>query len=84
MPKFYHWANAMPANEVYPNSDRHLVWRLQSSTPLLCSCAFILEAISLSLSSLGIYHRCHYALLAQEQQVKTFHERVGNASTLES
>jgi hypothetical protein len=79
IPGFYHWSYALPANELY----RTLldIWsggcnpQLYISLPVL----FSLEVVALSLSSLGIYRRCHYAVLAGEAQQKAFREKLDAA-----
>ena len=82
-PKFYYWAYAMPANEAYRTLTD--IWsggcnpQLRYSLPVL----FALEIISSSLSCLGVYRRCHLALLAQEQQEKAFRERLESALKFE-
>jgi hypothetical protein len=44
---------------------------------------FVLWLSSFSLSSLGIYRRCHYAVLAEEHKEKEFQERVSTAIAVE-
>jgi hypothetical protein len=83
IPRFYRWSYAMPANAAYRTLTD--IWskgcnpQLRYSLPIL----FTLEIVSLSLSSLGVYRRCHYALLGQKEQEKSFHERVDIALKFE-
>ncbi|RDW91728.1 hypothetical protein BP5796_02893 [Coleophoma crateriformis] len=75
-PGFYRWAYAMPAHEVYQALTD--IWsrgcnpQLHYALPIL----FSLELLGLFLGALGVYHRCHYATLAEEQQEKALSERV--------
>lgn len=79
IPGFYHWSYALPANEVY----RTLldIWsggcypQLHISLPVL----FSWEIAVFVFSSLGIYRRCHLAIIARESQQKAFHEKLDAA-----
>ena len=79
IPYFYRGSYAMPANQVYRTLTD--IWsggcypQLHLSLPIL----FSLEIVALSLSSLGIYRRCHYAVLAGEAQQKAFREKLDAA-----
>jgi hypothetical protein len=79
MPGFYRWSYAMPANELYATLLD--IWsggcypRLHISLPIL----FSFEVAMLALSSLGIYRRCHYAVVAGELQQKAFREKLDAA-----
>ena len=74
MPKFYHWGYAIPANEVY----RVLIdiWsggcnpKLYIALPVL----FSWEVAGLLLSSIGVFRRCHMAVMEGDiQEKKTSH-----------
>ena len=75
-PGFYKWGYAMPAHEVYQVLidiwSRGCNPRLFYALPIL----FSLEIIGLLLSALGVYRRCHYAVIADERQARQFQERV--------
>jgi hypothetical protein len=83
MPGFYHWSYTVPANEAF----RTLldIWsggcnpQLHIALPVL----FSLEVVSLLFSSLGVYRRCHYAVIADEVQQKAFREKLDTALSLE-
>lgn len=83
MPGFYHWSYAVPANEAF----RTLldIWsggcepQLHIALPVL----FSLEVVSFLLSSLGVYRRCHNAVVADEVQQKAFREKLDAALSLE-
>ncbi|RDL36047.1 Uncharacterized protein BP5553_06659 [Venustampulla echinocandica] len=82
-PGFYRWAYVMPAHEVYQVLTD--IWsggcnpQLRYALPIL----FSLELIGLVLSGLGVYRRCHYALLAEENQEIAFHRRLDAAMDFE-
>lgn len=82
-PGFYKWAYAMPAHEVYLVLTD--VWsrgcnpKLHYALPIL----FALELLGLFFSALGVYRRCHYAVLAEEAQEAAFRERVDAALVFE-
>lgn len=80
---FYRWAYMIPAHEVF--SILIDIWSggceptLRYSLPVL----FALEISSMTLSSLGVYRRAHYAVLAEEHKQKEFKERVDAAMATE-
>ena len=82
-PGFYRWAYAMPAHEVYQTLTD--IWsrgcnpQLYYALPIL----FTLEVIGLALSALGVYRRCHYATIAEENQESAFQKRVSDAVEFE-
>jgi hypothetical protein len=75
-PSFFKWAYAIPAHEVYQVLND--IWsggcnpKLYYALPIL----FSLELSSLFLSALGVYRRCHYAVIAEEAQKASFQERL--------
>ena len=80
---FYRWAYMIPAHEAYQvlidiwsdGCNPHLRYAL----PVL----FVLELSSLCWSSLGVYRRCHYAVIAQEIKEKEFQDRLDTAMELQ-
>jgi hypothetical protein len=82
-PAFYRWAYAMPAHEVYQVLidiwSRGCNPQLSYALPIL----FALELIGLVLSGLGVYRRCHYAIIAEEAQEQAFRERLDAAIAFE-
>lgn len=82
-PGFYRWAYAMPAHEVYITLID--IWsggcnpHLSYSLPIL----FALEVLGWLLSALGIYRRCHYAVVAEMAQEDAFQERLNAAMAFE-
>jgi Protein of unknown function (DUF3533) len=82
-PAFYRWAYAIPAHEVYQVLidiwSRGCNPQLSYALPIL----FGLELIGLVLSGLGVFRRCHYALIAEERQEQTFRERLDAAMAFE-
>ena len=82
-PGFYKWAYAIPAHEAYQVLTD--IWsggcnpQLRYALPIL----FSLEVTGLFLSGVGIYRRCHYAVLAEEAQEASFKERLNAAMTFE-
>ena len=80
---FYRWGYVMPAHEVYQVLvdiwSRGCNPRLHYALPVL----FVLELSSFTLSSLGVYRRCHYAVFAEERKEKEFQERLDTAMELE-
>lgn len=82
-PAFYQWAYIMPAHEVYQILTD--IWsrgcnpQLSYALPVL----FALELSGLLLSGLGVYRRCHYAMIAEETQEKAFRERLDAAMAFE-
>lgn len=73
----------MPAYEVYQVLTD--IWsrgcnpQLYYALPIL----FTLEIVALLLSTLGVYRRCHYAVLAEEAQVQAFRTRLDAAMAFE-
>jgi hypothetical protein len=53
--------------------------RLKYALPVL----FVLWLSSFLLSSLGVYRRCHYAVIAEEHKEKEFKERISTAIAIE-
>lgn len=82
-PKFYWWAYAMPAHEAYQTLID--IWssgcnhQLYYSLPTL----FSFEITGLVLSALGVYRRCHYAVIAAEGQEAAFRARLETAMAFE-
>ena len=82
-PAFYRWAYVMPAHETYQVLTD--IWsggcnpQLHYALPIL----FSLEVTGLLLSGVGIYRRCHYAILAEEAQEASFKERLDAAMSFE-
>ncbi len=82
-PGFYKWAYAMPAHEVYlilidiwsSGCNPHLSYAL----PIM----FSLEVVGWGLSALGVYRRCHYAVIAEEMAQQAFQERLDEAMAFE-
>jgi hypothetical protein len=82
-PAFYRWAYAIPAHEVYQILID--IWsggcnpQLRYALPIL----FVWEVIGFAFSSLGVYRRCHYAVIAEEAQENAFNERLKTALAFE-
>jgi hypothetical protein len=82
-PAFYRWAYVMPAHEVYQVLVD--IWsggcnpQLRYALPIL----FSWEVIGLAFSTLGVYRRCHYAVIAEEAQENAFNERLNTAMAFE-
>lgn len=82
-PGFYKWAYAMPAHEVYltlidiwsGGCNPHLSYTL----PIL----FSLEVLGWFLSSVGVYRRCHYAVIAEQAAQNAFQDRLNTAMEFE-
>jgi hypothetical protein len=53
--------------------------QLHIALPIL----FSLEIVSFSLCSLGVYRRCHYAVVAEEIEQKAFREKLDAALSFE-
>jgi hypothetical protein len=74
--RFYRWSFAMPAHEVYQTLID--IWsggcnpQLYYALPIL----FTLEVVGLLLGAMGVYRRCHYAVLAEEAAEAAFRERL--------
>lgn len=81
-PGFYKVGYAIPAHEVYQVLTD--IWshgcnpQLHHALPVL----FSWEVVGLVLSALGVFRRCHYATVVEEQQVEAFRERVEAAVEL--
>lgn len=82
-PGFYKWGYAMPAHEVYQALvdiwSRGCNPQLYHALPIL----FVMELLGLLLSALGVYRRCHYAIIAEEVQEHAFQERLEGAMAFE-
>jgi hypothetical protein len=80
---FYRWAYVMPAHEVYQVLidiwSRGCNPQLHYALPIL----FALELTGLVLSGLGVFRRCHYAVIAEEAQAASFQERLDIAMAFE-
>lgn len=82
-PRFYRWSYAMPAHEVFQTAID--IWsggcnpQLYYALPIL----FVLEIIGLVLGAVGVYRRCHYAVIAEEAADAAFRDRVRVAVALE-
>ncbi|KNG87670.1 hypothetical protein ANOM_004133 [Aspergillus nomiae NRRL 13137] len=78
-PGFYQWGYALPAHSIFQVLVD--IWsggcnpQLDYALPVL----FAYELIALTLSSVGVYRRAHYAVLAKETEEKTWKERVAAA-----
>lgn len=78
-PDFYRWAYAIPAHEVYQVMVD--IWsggcnpQLYYALPIL----FSWEILGLVFSTLGVYRRCHYAVIAEEAEQKAFDARLKTA-----
>lgn len=81
--RFYRWAYVMPAHEVYQVLTD--IWsrgcnpQLYYALPIL----FALELSGLFFSALGVYRRCHFAVIAQEAEEKAFRAHVDTALAFE-
>ncbi|KAH8908305.1 hypothetical protein BR93DRAFT_876619 [Coniochaeta sp. PMI_546] len=75
-PAFYRVGYALPAHETYQVLTD--IWsrgcnpRLGVALPVM----FAWELVALCFSALGVFRRCHYATVAQEEQEGQFRERV--------
>jgi len=75
-PAFYHIGYVFPAHEVFQVLTD--IWsggcnpQLHYALPIL----FAWELVSLVLSGLGVFRRCHFATLGEEMQAKEFKERL--------
>lgn len=78
-PGFYQWGYALPAHSIFQVLVD--IWsdgcnpQLDYALPVL----FAYEVIGLTLSSIGVYRRAHYAVIAKETEEKTWKERVAAA-----
>jgi hypothetical protein len=82
-PGFFKWSYAMPAHEAFLTLID--IWsggcnpHLSITLPIL----FSLEVVGWFLSGVGVYRRCHYAVIAEEAQQNAFQERVNSAMEFE-
>jgi hypothetical protein len=82
-PRFYRWSYAIPAHEVFQVLID--IWsggcnpQLYYALPVL----FVLEIIGLVLGAVGVYRRCHYAVIAEEAGEAAFRDRVAMAVAFE-
>ena len=82
-PGFFKWGFVIPAHEVYQVLVD--IWsggcnpQLYYALPIL----FSLEVVGLALGALGIFRRCHYAVIAEEQQAASFQKRLDAAMDYE-
>ncbi|KAE8139715.1 hypothetical protein BDV38DRAFT_39661 [Aspergillus pseudotamarii] len=78
-PGFYQWGYALPAHSIFQVLVD--IWsdgcnpQLYYALPVL----FAYELIALTLSSVGVYRRAHYAVIAKEIEEKTWKDRVAAA-----
>lgn len=82
-PGFYRWAYALPAHEVFQVLLD--IWsggcnpQLYYALPAL----FVLEIVGLLLGVVGVYRRCHYAVILEEASEAAFRDRVAVAVAAE-
>lgn len=82
-PRFYRWAYAMPAHAVYETLAD--IWssgcnpQLYYALPIL----FVQEVLGLLLGVVGVYRRCHYAVIAEDAAEAAFRDRVAVAMAFE-
>ncbi|KAK0110544.1 hypothetical protein ONS96_002150 [Cadophora gregata f. sp. sojae] len=80
---FYRWAYAMPAHEVYQGLLD--IWSggcnptLHYALPIL----FAWEVLGLIFSAMGVYRRCHYAMVAEDAQAAALREKADAALAYE-
>ncbi|OBT56128.1 hypothetical protein VE04_02790 [Pseudogymnoascus sp. 24MN13] len=82
-PSFYRWAYALPAHEAYEaltnnwssGCNPHLYYAL----PIL----FAYEVIGLAATAIGVYRRCHFAVVAEEAAQEAMRLRIEVALKLE-
>lgn len=78
-PGFYHWGYALPAHSVYQVLVD--IWssgcnpQLDYALPTL----FAYEIIMMTMSTVGVYRRAHYACLTQEQDEKSCQDNIAAA-----
>ena len=81
--RFYRWSYAMPAHEVFQILID--IWsggcnpQLYYALPTL----FALEIVGLFICAVGVYRRCHYAVVAEEAAEAAFKDRVSVALAAE-
>ncbi|KAH6711167.1 hypothetical protein BKA61DRAFT_613190 [Leptodontidium sp. MPI-SDFR-AT-0119] len=80
---FYRWAYAMPAHEVYQVLldiwSRGCNPQLHYALPIL----FAWEILGLVFSAMGVYRRCHYAMVAEDAQAAALREKADAALAYE-
>lgn len=82
-PAFYKLGYVMPAHEVYQVLTD--IWsggcnpKLHYALPII----FVLEVLGLVLSAVGVYRRCHYAILGEQMQEKAFQKRLDSGVAYE-
>jgi len=80
---FYRWAYALPTHEVYQALvdiwSRGCNPTLHYALPIL----FAWEVLGLVFSALGVYRRCHYAMVAEDAQAAILREKADAALAYE-
>lgn len=82
-PGVYRWAYVMPAHEVYEVLTD--IWsggcnpKLYYALPILVA----MEVVAFGLGMVGVYRRCHYAVLAEEGMELAFKEKIEAAVRFE-
>jgi hypothetical protein len=82
-PGFYRWGYALPAHEVFQVLLD--IWskgcnpQLYHALPVL----FVLELVGLALGVVGVYRRCHYAVILEEAAEAAFRDKVAVAVATE-
>jgi len=80
---FYRWAYALPAHEVYQGLLD--IWsggcnpQLHYALPIL----FTWEVLGLFFCTMGVYRRCHYAMVAEDAQEAALREKTDAAMAYE-
>lgn len=78
-PGFYHWGYALPAHAIYQIFID--IWsggcnpQLDYALPVL----FAWEVVAMTVSTIGVYRRAHYACLAQEQEDRSCRDNIATA-----
>jgi hypothetical protein len=78
-PGFYHWGYALPAHCVYQILID--IWsggcnpQLYHALPTL----FAYEIVAMTVSTIGVYRRAHYACLSQEQEENSCRDKISTA-----
>jgi Protein of unknown function (DUF3533) len=81
--RFFRWGYALPAHEVFQILID--IWsggcnpQLYYALPVL----FVLELVGLFLCAVGVYRRCHYAVVVEEAAEAAFRDRVSVAMAAE-
>lgn len=80
-PGFYHWGYALPAHSIYNTLID--IWTAGCNPVLFYSLPvlFSWEVLGLTLSVIGVFRRCHYAVIAEEQQAKSMDAKIREALT---